>query len=216
MQRLVDRVAGIFVPIVVLFALCVFLGWWLIAGNFAVAIISAVSVMVIACPCSLGLATPDGVNGRDRGGGKSRNPHSRRRVLELAHRLDTVVLDKTGTLTEGKPKVTDVIANGIDEGELMALAAGAQTGSEHPLARAILSRAQGLQIPILEDFESRPGKGLTARVGGYDVAIGNRRLMADHGVDLGSFDAGGPTARRSRAHSHVGRHKSTTGPGCSA
>ena len=166
-QRLVDRVAGIFVPIVVLFALSVFLGWWLIAGNFAVAIISAVSVMVIACPCALGLATPTalmvGTGAAAKAGILIRDAES----LELAHRLDTVVLDKTGTLTEGKPKVTDVIANGIDEGELMALAAGAQTGSEHPLARAILSRAQGLQIPILEDFQSHTGKGLTARVGGY-------------------------------------------------
>jgi P-type Cu+ transporter len=120
-QRLVDRVAGIFVPIVVLFALCVFLGWWLIAGNFAVAIISAVSVMVIACPCSLGLATPTalmvGTGAAAKAGILIRDAES----LELAHRLDTVVLDKTGTLTEGKPKVTDVIANGIDEGELMAL-----------------------------------------------------------------------------------------------
>ena len=188
-QRLVDRVAGIFVPIVVLFALCVFLGWWLIAGNFAVAIISAVSVLVIACPCSLGLATPTALMVGTGAAAKAGILIRDAEALELAHRLDTIVLDKTGTLTEGKPKVTDVIAIGIDEGELMALAAGAQTGSEHPLARAILSRAQGLQIQILEDFESRPGKGLTARVGGYDLAIGNRRLMADHGVDLGSFDA---------------------------
>jgi P-type Cu+ transporter len=187
-QRLVDRVAGIFVPVVVLFALCIFLGWWLIAGNFTVAIISAVSVMVIACPCSLGLATPTALMVGTGAAAKAGILIRDAEALELAHRLDTIVLDKTGTLTEGKPKVTGVIASGIDEQELIALAAGAQTGSEHPLARAILAHAQGTQIPIPEDFQSHTGKGLTARVAGRPLAIGNRRLMADNGIDIEPFD----------------------------
>jgi Cu+-exporting ATPase len=187
-QRLVDRVAGIFVPVVVLFALCIFLGWWLIAGNFTVAIISAVSVMVIACPCSLGLATPTALMVGTGAAAKAGILIRDAEALELAHRLDTIVLDKTGTLTEGKPKVTGVIASGIDEQELIALAAGAQTGSEHPLARAILAHAQGRQIPIPEDFQSHTGKGLTARVAGRPLAIGNRRLMADNGIDIEPFN----------------------------
>lgn len=188
-QKLVDRVAGVFVPVVVVFALLVFVGWWLIAGNVTVGIISAVSVMVIACPCSLGLATPTalmvGTGAAARAGILIRDAEA----LELAHRLDIVVLDKTGTLTEGKPSVTEIITDGIDENELIALAAGAQTGSEHPLARAILTRAKGMPIPLLEDFQSQTGKGLTARVAGRTLAIGNRRLMADHSVDIGGFDA---------------------------
>ncbi|MBW4052665.1 MAG: copper-translocating P-type ATPase [Proteobacteria bacterium] len=195
-QRLVDRVAAVFVPIVVAFALAAFLAWWLLAGDFAVGLIAAVSVLVIACPCALGLATPTalvvGMGVAARAGILIRDAEA----LERAHRLDTLVLDKTGTLTEGMPKVTDVVPNGIEERDLMRLAAAAQAGSEHPLARAVIARARevgsdvgdGASLP-LEDFQSHAGMGLTARVGGRRVVIGNRRLMLKHGIDIAAGES---------------------------
>lgn len=183
-QRLVDQIAAVFVPVVLLLAVGTFLVWWLFLGEFTAGIIAAVSVMVIACPCALGLATPTalmvGTGAAARAGILIRDVES----LERAHRLDTVVLDKTGTLTEGKPAVTDIVTHGVPERTLLELAAGAQQGSEHPLARAVLARADGLDLPALEDFQSYPGRGLTARVGGHEMAIGNRRLMRDKGVAI--------------------------------
>jgi P-type Cu+ transporter len=182
-QRMVDRVAAIFVPIVVAIAVLAFLGFWLLAGNAPEGLIAAVSVLVIACPCSLGLATPTalmvGTGAAARAGILIRDAEA----LERAHRLDIVMLDKTGTLTEGKPAVTDIIPRGTSETELLQLAAAAQAGSEHPLARAVLARAQGLPRPRLESFESRPGMGLVALVAGRHIVIGNRRLMSEHHVE---------------------------------
>lgn len=180
-QQLVDRVSAVFVPIVVTIAGLAFLGFWL-AGHPAAGVIAAVSVLVIACPCALGLATPTalmvGTGAAARAGILIRDPQA----LESAHRLDTVILDKTGTVTEGKPAVTEIIPRGIEEGELLRLAAAAQTGSEHPLARAVLAKAEGLPMPKLEAFQAHAGRGLTARIDGRRIAIGNRRLMSDHGV----------------------------------
>ncbi len=188
-QRLVDRVAAVFVPVVLAAAALAFLGWWLVGHDAGTALIAAVSVMVIACPCALGLATPTalmvGTGAAARAGILIRDAEA----LEQAHRLDTVVLDKTGTLTEGKPAVTDVVPGGIGEAELLALAAAAQTGSEHPLARAVLARARGLALPPLTDFAGQAGKGLTARVGGRAVAIGSRRLMEEHAVPVTALAA---------------------------
>jgi len=180
-QRLVDRVAAVFVPIVLAGALVAFLGWYLLGGNFAEGLIAAVAVLVIACPCTLGLATPTalmvGTGAAARAGILIRDAEA----LERAHRVDTVVLDKTGTVTEGRPTVTEVVTNGIDEAALPVCAA-AQTGSEHPLAGAVLARAEGIRLPKLEDFQGHPGRGLTALVAGRRVAIGNRALMAEHRV----------------------------------
>jgi Cu+-exporting ATPase len=183
-QRVVDRVAAIFVPIVLGVALIAFLAWWLIAGDLTGGVIAAVSVMVIACPCSLGLATPTalmvGMGVAAKNGILIRDAEA----LERTHRLDTIIFDKTGTLTEGKPAVTEVASNGIDQQRLIVLAAAAQTGSEHPLARAVLAKAKGLVLPKLEEFESHPGMGLTARVDGLSIAIGNRMLMKRYGAVL--------------------------------
>ena len=183
-QRLVDQVAAVFVPVVLVLALGTFLVWWLFLGEFTAGIIAAVSVMVIACPCALGLATPTalmvGTGAAARAGILIRDVEA----LERAHRLDTVVLDKTGTLTEGKPAVTDIVTHGVTDRTLLEFAAAAQQGSEHPLARAVLARADGLDLPVLEDFQSSPGRGLTARVGAQEIAIGNRRLMRDKGVTI--------------------------------
>jgi Cu+-exporting ATPase len=194
-QRLVDRVAAVFVPIVLGCALAALLGWWLIGGSFSTGLIAAVSVLVIACPCALGLATPAalmaGTGAAARAGILIRDIQA----LERAHQIDTVVLDKTGTLTEGRPEVTDILPapsathDGNDTTDLLALAAAAQTGSEHPLARAILARAANLPLPPRGDFQSNPGLGLTATVGDRRIAIGNRALMRQHGVAVTLDDA---------------------------
>ncbi len=202
-QRLVDRVAGVFVPVVVAISVAAFLGWWLIAGSFTGGLIAAVSVLVIACPCALGLATPTALMVGTGVAAKAGILIRDAEALERAHRLDTIVLDKTGTVTEGKPAVTEVVPNGISEHDLLALAAAAQAGSEHPLARAVLARARALGAdgetparPALEEFQSHAGTGLTARVGGRRLAIGNRRLMQQHGV---RFEDGEPRAERLEA-----------------
>ena len=178
-QRLVDRVAAVFVPIVVTLAGLTFLAWWLLMGQLTAGIIAGVAVMVIACPCALGLATPTalmvGTGAEAKAGILIRDAEA----LERAHGLDTIALDKTGTLTEGRPRVTDIVAIGISETALLSLTAAAQTGSEHPLARAVLLKADSLELPKLESFQGRPGMGLMAQVTGRTVAIGNRRLMAD-------------------------------------
>ena len=188
-QRLVDRVAAIFVPVVLVVAIAAFLGWWLIAGSLTAGVIAAVSVMVIACPCSLGLATPTALMVGTGAAAKAGILIRDAEALERAHRLDTVALDKTGTLTEGKPAVTDIVPVGISESDLLVLAAAAQTGSEHPLARAVLARAEGLALPALEEFQSHAGMGLTAQVGDRQIAIGNRRLMGEHGIEIGGLEA---------------------------
>ncbi|MBV1708017.1 MAG: heavy metal translocating P-type ATPase [Hyphomicrobiales bacterium] len=181
-QRLVDQVAGIFVPVVIAVALVTFLIWWLVIGNVPLAVISAVSVLVIACPCSLGLATPTalmvGTGAAARAGILIRDAEA----LEQACNLDYIILDKTGTLTQGKPHVTEIITTGMSEAALVALCAAAQSGSEHPLARAILARAQGMVLPPLNNFTSLPGRGLVADVGTIRLAMGNRALMAQYNV----------------------------------
>lgn len=194
-QRLVDRVAAVFVPIVVAIAILAFLGWWLLGGSFTAGVIASVSVLVIACPCSLGLATPTalmvGTGVAARAGILIRDAEA----LENAHRLDTIVLDKTGTMTEGNPVVTEVIPNGLAQRDLLRLAATAQAGSEHPLARAVLAKAReaGLEagadsLAPLEEFRSHPGKGLTARAGTQQLVLGNRRLMQENGIAIEEGD----------------------------
>ena len=190
-QRLVDRVAGVFVPVVLAVALAAWLGWWLIAGQFGAGLIAAVSVLVIACPCALGLATPTalmvGTGAAARAGILIRDAEA----LEGAHRLDTVVFDKTGTLTEGRPAVVELRAAGLPEPDLLALTAAAQSGSEHPLARAVLARAraEGLALPALREFQAHPGEGLTARLTDRRVAVGNRALMRRLGVPIAGGEA---------------------------
>jgi Cu+-exporting ATPase len=189
-QKLVDRVSAVFVPIVLVVAAITLVGWSL-AGDFAGGLIAAVSVMVIACPCALGLATPTafmvGTGAAARAGILIRDAEA----LEHGRNVDTVILDKTGTLTEGKPTVTDIIALApTGEDELLRLAAAAQQGSEHPLAHAILTRYQEtIPLPRVEQFQSHTGRGLTARVDGHPLAIGNRRLMGEHTIDATALEA---------------------------
>lgn len=199
-QRVVDRVSAVFVPVVVAIAAVTFLGWWM-AGDFTQGLIAAVAVLVIACPCALGLATPAaimvGTGAAARAGILIRDPVA----LEGAHRINTVILDKTGTVTEGKPAVTDVrvAMAGLNENELLRLAASVQAGSEHPLGRAVVERAGGRALAALSDFQARPGLGLTARVEGRKFALGNSRLMAAEGIELA------PIAEQAAAVAALGR-----------
>ena len=190
-QRTADRVSGVFVPIVLGIALITYI-LWDFAGPFTPALINAVAVLVIACPCALGLATPTAImvgtgKGAEAGilikGGES---------LETAHRLDAVILDKTGTLTKGTPVVTDILPlKGMEEEELLRLAASAERGSEHPLGKSIVDEAEARGVELLEmrDFRAFPGHGLEAQVGGRKICLGNEKFLAARGVDaLGNVD----------------------------
>jgi Cu+-exporting ATPase len=189
-QRLADRVATWFVPAVIGVAAVAFLAWavWGPAPAFGYAIVAAVAVLIIACPCALGLATPMSIMvGVGRGAGAGvliKNAEA----LERFEKVDTLVVDKTGTLTEGKPRVTAVIpTGGFEKDELLRLAASLERGSEHPLAGAILAAAQEKQLTLeeVQDFNAPTGKGVTGRVGGKPVALGNARLLADLGIEAG-------------------------------
>lgn len=183
-QKMVDRVASIFVPVVVILALITFIGWWWGGGSAETAFKAAISVLVIACPCALGLATPTalmvGTGIAARHGILIRDAVA----LERAQDSDTVVFDKTGTLTEGQPAVEEVLSLKGNPEELLRLAASAQQGSEHPLARAVLTKAQGFALASPQNFRSLPGQGLSTQVHGQTILIGNRRLMEESRVDL--------------------------------
>ena len=174
-QKLADKVASVFVPAIIGIALVVFSLWWAIGGEFVPAMIRMVAVLVIACPCALGLATPTaiivGVGAAARSGILFKNSDA----LEAARRIDMVLLDKTGTITQGRPVVTDFMTVGNkDENDVLSLAAGVESGSEHPVSKAILEFAtQEGQIPTRpESFESFPGKGVSATIDGREVKVG--------------------------------------------
>ncbi len=183
--RLADVVAGYFVPAVMAIAALSSLLWLLAGQSAAFALTIFISVLVIACPCALGLATPTAIMvGTGRGAERGILIKSGQ-ALEQAHRVDTVVLDKTGTITEGTPVVTDVVARGsADASRLLQLAASAEKGSEHPLGEAIVrsAEAKGLQLLQLEEFEAIPGRGVAARMDGQAVLLGNQSFMAERGI----------------------------------
>ncbi len=189
-QKLVDRISGVFVPIVILIAIATFLVWWGITGEYPTAIINAVAVLVIACPCALGLATPTAIMVGTGQAATAGILIKDAEALERAHGITSVVLDKTGTLTEGRPEVTEIHSVNGDEAGLLRLAAGAQQGSEHPLARAVLAKAESNDAVLtpVENFKSLPGKGLKARLNGRDLLIGNRLLMAEGGVETTALE----------------------------
>jgi len=184
-QRLVDRISSIFVPVVIVIAGVTFCAWWLTTTDFESSLIAAVSVLVIACPCALGLATPTaimtGTGAAARAGILIKDVAS----LERAHRISAIVFDKTGTLTVGRPSISAVHAVDIDTNELLRLAAGIQQGSEHPLARAILERADelNLDLPRVEAFQSLTGRGVIGTVDGRELVIGNEQLIVDRHLD---------------------------------
>jgi P-type Cu+ transporter len=187
-QQLADKVAAYFVPTIIGVALAAFIFWLLLgpAPALTYATLVFVAILIIACPCALGLATPTAIIvGAGKGAEQGVLIRSAQ-ALEIAHRVNTVVLDKTGTLTEGRPVVTDVVAVGAPEDELLRLAASAEYGSEHPLGEAIIreARSRGLPLEAMADFQALPGQGIQARVNGYAVRFGNQALMQASGIEL--------------------------------
>jgi copper-(or silver)-translocating P-type ATPase len=188
-QRIADVISGIFVPIVIAIAVLTFLGWYFIVerGNLAEALEKAIAVLVIACPCALGLATPASIMA---GSGRSAELgilFKGGEHLENTHRVTTVVLDKTGTVTKGKPELTDIRVEGqFDETQLLSWVGAAEKNSEHPLAEAIVAgiRNKGIAMPQAESFQAIPGYGVMAVVKGKAVMIGTRKLMEQHGVKV--------------------------------
>jgi Cu+-exporting ATPase len=189
--RIVDRVTAVFVPVVLIIAVATFLIWFNVGPEpvISYAFVAAVTVLVIACPCALGLATPLSIM---VGVGKAaENGILIRRgdALQRSGQLTTVVLDKTGTVTEGRPRVVGVrAAEGLDEARVLELAAGGEAGSEHPLARAILAAAdeRGLEPPEATDFMAASGRGVTARIAGEEVRVGNSAHLSAGGAEVGS------------------------------
>jgi Cu+-exporting ATPase len=186
-QRLVDRISEIFVPTVVVIASLTFAGWYFTGGGFESALVAAVSVLVIACPCALGLATPTaimtGTGAAARSGILIKDVES----LERAHRLNAIIFDKTGTLTIGRPRVTALQALRGSEEEMLRLAGSVQRGSEHPLAQALLAEAseRGIELDRVENFASFTGRGVAGDVGGRRILIGNERLLDEQGLAPG-------------------------------
>jgi len=192
-QRLADMVSGFFVPAVVAIAIATFAIWFTVgpAPAFTLALVSAIAVLIIACPCALGLATPLSIMVGTGKGARAGILIRSAEALETAQKLDTVVLDKTGTITAGKPALTDVhAAGGMSEDELLALVAGAEADSEHPLGTAIVSgaRARGVTPGAATGFDSVTGKGVQATVDGHAVLAGSARLLAGAGIATAALD----------------------------
>jgi P-type Cu+ transporter len=203
-QRLADQVAGWFVPAVIAAAILAFVAWIAFGPEprFTFALVAAVTVLIIACPCALGLATPMSIMVGVGRGARSGILIRDAEALQRFESIDTIVIDKTGTLTEGKPKVVSIIAvDGIEENQLLRLAASVERGSEHPLAQAILNAAtgRGLQIGNASDFDSPSGKGAIGTVEGRKVALGNAMLMAELNVDTRDLDGMADAARQDGA-----------------
>jgi P-type Cu+ transporter len=212
-QRVADKVAGWFVPAVIAIALLTFLGWATVGPEprFAHAIVNAVAVLIIACPCALGLATPMAVMVGTGRGARAGVLIKNAEALETLEKVDTLVVDKTGTLTEGKPRVTATTpAEAIGSDELLRLAASLERASEHPLAHAMVSAAKerGWQLPAVEDFRAVSGKGITGKVEHHEIAIGTWTLMRESGVATAAlpmtFTGEGTAVHVAIDHQHAG------------
>ena len=193
-QRLADQVSAWFVPAVVVVAVLTFIGWalWGPEPRFAYGLVNALAVLIIACPCALGLATPMSIMVATGRGAMAGVLVKNAEALELMEKVDTLIVDKTGTLTEGKPRLTVVKATpGTDEGDVLRLAASLERGSEHPLAAAIVAGAteRGIRLTSAEQFRSVTGKGVVGRVEDHSVALGNARLMQDGGASIDTLAA---------------------------
>ena len=186
--RLADKIAGIFVPVVMTIAAVAFIIWRLAGQNLEFSLTTAIAVLVISCPCALGLATPVAIMVGTGRGARMGVLFKNAAALENLHHVDTVVLDKTGTLTTGKPAVTDILPGDEDEYTLLMMAAALEAKSEHPFARAILEKCEDIPIPEAEDFETLPGRGVTGTVGAVKYFGGNRRLMEELGVDVPGYE----------------------------
>ncbi|MGH8081967.1 MAG: heavy metal translocating P-type ATPase [Lysobacter sp.] len=183
-QRLVDRVSAVFVPVVIALALLTLLGWGLIGGDWNRAILNAVAVLVIACPCALGLATPTAIMAGTGVAARHGILIKDAEALEIAHRIQTVAFDKTGTLTEGKPVLSESIALAGDKDELLRLAAALQAGSEHPLAKAVLDAVGGAPTSVAAQVTAVPGRGVRGEVDSRSLLLGSTRMLEEAGADL--------------------------------
>ncbi len=192
-QAIADKVSAVFVPAVIVIALVTFGAWWAAGGEFVPAMIRMVAVLVIACPCALGLATPTAIMAGTGKGAENGILYKKGEALENATHLDTIVLDKTGTITEGKPSVTDIVPLSTDPGNrdrLLQLAAGVESGSEHPLGKAIVraARDRGLEVKTPDQFRAASGMGVEAVLEGRDYRVGKPRWFASLSIPLGDAD----------------------------
>ena len=190
-QKLVDKVSQVFVPVVLLIALATLLGWWLYGAPIETALINAVAVLVIACPCALGLATPTAIMAGTGVAARYGILIKDAEALERAHDVSAVVFDKTGTLTSGAPQIAHFSALDGDEAQLLQAAGALQRGSEHPLAKAVLDAcaARNLKVPDVMDSQSLTGRGIAGTLQGRRLALGNRRLLEETGLSPGSLAA---------------------------
>lgn len=189
-QQLADKVSSYFVPAVILIAILSFFVWMLLGKDFIFSFTVLIAVLIIACPCALGLATPTAIMVGTGKGAENGILIKGGEALEIAHKINTIVLDKTGTLTKGKPEVTDVIALSGKENDVLKIAASIEAGSEHPLGEAIVNKAKSLKltIPKATNFKAIPGHGVEARYHGKKLLLGNRKLMKDNKIRIDNID----------------------------
>ena len=182
--KLADKVSGIFVPVVISIAVITIIVWLLLGKGVSFALSMGISVLVISCPCALGLATPTAIMVGTGKGAQYGILTKSAESLETAHQVDTVILDKTGTITEGKPSVTDIAPVGISDKELLQIAASIEYLSEHPLAKAIVEKADGLELSDIADFEQIVGQGVKGNVDGKKVLAGNYKMMRENNIEV--------------------------------
>ena len=189
-SKMADRISGIFVPVVIAVAVAATIVWLILGADFEFALSIGIAVLVISCPCALGLATPTAIMVDTGMGAENGILIKSAEALEIAHHIQTVVMDKTGTITEGKPRVTDLVTDGIDETEMLRIAASAEKGSEHPLADAIVEEAKNLSLDLydVENFEAIPGQGLIAAINNKKYYLGNLRLINEQNINIKDFE----------------------------
>lgn len=181
--KLADKVSGIFVPVVITIALITLAVWLLLGKGVSFALSMAISVLVISCPCALGLATPTAIMVGTGKGAQYGILTKSAESLEIAHHVDTVVLDKTGTITEGMPSVIDIVPHGVTERELLTAAASVECLSEHPLAKAIVEKAEGIPLKTVTDFKQTAGQGVSGIIEGEKILAGNYKMMAENNIE---------------------------------
>ena len=189
-SKMADKISGIFVPIVIVIAVLSTIVWLILGADFEFALSIGIAVLVISCPCALGLATPTAIMVGTGKGAENGILIKSAEALEIAHHVQTVVMDKTGTITEGRPRVTNLVADGIDETEMLRIAASAEKGSEHPLADAIVDEAKELNLELydVKNFEAIPGQGLRAVVNNKIYYLGNLRLINEQKINIKNFE----------------------------
>lgn len=189
-SKLADKISSIFVPVVITIAVIATVVWFLLGATFEFALSIGIAVLVISCPCALGLATPTAIMVGTGKGAENGILIKSAEALEIAHQVQTVVMDKTGTITEGKPRVTDIVTNGISDDEMLKIAASAERSSEHPLAEAVVEEAKNrsLELYDVKNFEAIPGQGLEALVNNKKYYIGNLRLVNEKSININNLE----------------------------